>query len=54
MKSFFISSLRQINLSLCWFLHHRATFPSGPRPPHYRGFTITLRHTALGRTSLDE
>ena len=25
--------------------------PSGPRP-HYRGFTITLRHTILGRTPL--
>jgi hypothetical protein len=22
-----------------------ATAPSGPAPPHYRGFTITLRHT---------
>jgi len=28
--------------------------PSGSRPPHYRGFTITLRHTILGRTPLDE
>jgi len=28
--------------------------PSGPRPPHYRGFTITLRHTTLGRTPLDK
>jgi hypothetical protein len=27
---------------------------TGPRPPHYRGFTITLRHSTLGRTSLDE
>ena len=25
----------------------------GP-PPHYRAFTITLRHTSLGRTPLDE
>jgi hypothetical protein len=24
------------------------------RPPHYRGFTITLRHTTLGKTHLDE
>ena len=24
--------------------------PSGPRPPNYRGFTITLWHTTLGRT----
>jgi hypothetical protein len=28
--------------------------PIGPGPPHYRGFTITLRHTALGSTSLDD
>jgi hypothetical protein len=33
---------------------HDATAPSGPGPPHYRGFTITLRHTTLGRNSLDE
>jgi hypothetical protein len=30
-----------------------ATTPSKPGPPHYRGFTITLR-TTLGRTPLDE
>ena len=24
--------------------------PDGPRPPHYRGFTIILRHTTLSRT----
>jgi hypothetical protein len=30
------------------------TSPSGPGSPHYRGFTITLRHTTLGRTPLDE
>jgi hypothetical protein len=33
---------------------HGATAPSGPGPPHYRCFTITLIHTTLGRTSLDE
>jgi hypothetical protein len=27
---------------------------SGPRPPQCRGFTITLRHTTLGRTPLEE
>jgi hypothetical protein len=27
---------------------------SGPRPPHCRGFMITLRHIAIGRTPLDE
>jgi hypothetical protein len=33
---------------------HGATAPSGPGPPHYRGLTITLGHTILGRTPLDE
>jgi hypothetical protein len=28
--------------------------PNGPGPPHYRGFTITLRHTTLCRNPLDE
>ena len=28
--------------------------PSGPGLPHYRGFTITLGHTTLGRTPLYE
>jgi hypothetical protein len=31
-----------------------ASAPSGPGLPHYRGFGITLRHTILGRTPLDE
>jgi hypothetical protein len=31
-----------------------ATAPSGPWPPYCRGFTITLRHTTLRRTPLDE
>jgi hypothetical protein len=31
-----------------------ATAPSGPGSPHFRGFAITLRHTTLGRTHLDE
>jgi hypothetical protein len=25
-----------------------APAPSGPEPPHYRGFAITLRHTIFG------
>jgi hypothetical protein len=28
--------------------------PRVPVPPHCRGFTITLRHTTLGRPTLDE
>ena len=31
-----------------------ATAPSVPGPPRYWGFTITLRHTKLGRTPPDE
>jgi len=30
------------------------TAPSGPGLPHYRGFTIALRHTTLRRTPVDE
>ena len=33
---------------------YRTTAPSGPGPPHYRNFMITLRHTTIGRTPLDE
>jgi hypothetical protein len=33
---------------------HDAAAPSRPRPPHYWGFMITLRHTTLSRTPLDE
>ena len=32
----------------------KARAPSGPRPPHYRGFTITLSHATLGRTPLNK
>jgi hypothetical protein len=40
--------------------HHFVTFfpwlnsASGSGPPHYRGLTITLRHTTLNRTPLDQ
>jgi hypothetical protein len=36
------------------FFYHCATAPSGPRPPHYPEFIITLRHTTLGSTPLEE
>jgi hypothetical protein len=35
-------------------LFHGATVPNGPRPPHYRGLKITLRHTTFGKTPLNE
>jgi hypothetical protein len=37
-----------------FFSPNGATAPNGPGPPHYRSFTITVRHTTLGRTPLDE
>jgi hypothetical protein len=36
------------------FLFHGTAAPSRPGTPHIRGFVITLRHTTLGRTPLDE
>ena len=37
------------------YIYHGATAPSVPRPPHYRGFMNTLRHTTtFSRTPLDE
>ena len=48
---------RQIHTSTCQlpsvFFFHGATAPSGSGP-HFRGFTITLRHTTFGRTPMDE
>jgi hypothetical protein len=41
-------------LILYLFLPHGATTPIRPGPPHYRGFTIALRHTTLHGTPLDE
>ena len=43
-----------LNYSPVSFFIHGATAPSGPVSPHYREFTIKLRHTTLGRTCLDE
>jgi hypothetical protein len=33
---------------------HGTTAPSGPGHSHYRGFLITLRHTTVDRTTLEE
>jgi hypothetical protein len=40
-------------LLLCAFFSNGATAPSGPGLPHHRGFIVTLRHTTLGRTPVD-
>jgi hypothetical protein len=42
------------NEELTGLVSHGATIPPGQGPPPYRGFTITLRHTTLGRIPLDE
>jgi len=56
-----ISLTSKPNVGLCLKYNHHtvskirklffcgSTAPSGPRTPHYRHFTITLRHTTLGR-----
>ena len=36
------------------FFYYGANASGGPDPPHYLFFTITLRHTTLGRTPLDK
>jgi hypothetical protein len=55
-----VSDYRQFNKDISpYILHiyfsprHGARAPSGPGPPHYRDFMITLRHTTVGRTPLD-
>jgi hypothetical protein len=37
-----------------YILFYVATAPRGPGSPHYRGFTIILRHISLGKNPLDE
>jgi hypothetical protein len=41
-----------VTIGWWFFFLHRATAPSLP-DPHYRGFTITLRHATLDRTRVD-
>jgi hypothetical protein len=48
--SYFVSWQFAIVVS---FLFHSTT-SNRPGPPHYRGFTITLRHTTVGSTTLIE
>jgi hypothetical protein len=43
----------KVTKELGYFFPPGATSPSGPGPPRYRGFIITLRPAILCRTSLD-
>ena len=45
---------RVLEAKLLTFYLSWCNSPSVPRPPHYRGFMITLRRTTVGRTPLDE
>ena len=50
-----VLNFNKVTVSLYSYIYfHGMTAPSGPEPPHYRGFTITLKHTTLGRTPLEE
>jgi hypothetical protein len=40
------------SLQVLYKLLASPTASSWPRPPHYQGFTISLRHTTIGRTPL--
>ena len=42
-----------VAISVHIFLHSWKV-PRGPKPPQIQGFTITLRHTTIGKTPLDE
>jgi hypothetical protein len=43
-----------INMTVGVFFLPGRNSPSGPRPQHCRGFMITLRHTTINRTPLNE
>ena len=50
-----ISTVRPLSQPEIFFsIKQQPPPPSRPGPSHYRGFTITFRHTILGRTPLDE
>ena len=45
----FVTNAGNVRIKSSYF--HGATVSSGPGPPNYRVFTITLRHITLGRDS---
>jgi hypothetical protein len=44
----------KMNAFYIHFFSNGSTATWGPRPPIFRGYTITLRQITLGRTPLDE
>jgi hypothetical protein len=43
-----------IKLQQGFYFSHGTKAPSGLGPPSHRGFKITLRHTTVSRTAVDE
>jgi len=43
-----------MNFNFTYLFIHGATARTGLRLPHYRDFTIALRHTTLNKTPPDE
>jgi len=52
--AYFKIPVRHMPAEIHKYYSHGSTAPIGPQPPHYRDFTITTRHTLLGRTPLYE
>jgi len=49
-----INLLKQVRAHKNTHIHRYFHFFLEPGSPHYRDFTIKLRHTTLGRTPLNE
>jgi hypothetical protein len=48
------TELRKCRNSVSVFFFAWRNSPYRARPPHHRGFTITIRHSAFGRHPLDD
>ena len=46
--------MKYLECFILFYFFFCSTSPCVPRPTHYRGCTITLRHPTLGRIPLDE
>jgi len=49
-----VSVVYFIYITKVHYFYHGATSPFGPRPPHYWHITISLRHTRVTKTPLEE
>jgi len=54
LRQFIVSNQGNFLTNSTVFSPHGVLAPSGPGPPRYRGFPMTVRHSTLGRTPLDE